>query len=341
MVSASVLERIAFDCHDVDGNAEFDCRSLLRTLADDGALDLGLAGSAGTYTDQARVLAELASVCMTSAFSAWAHRMTVEYLSVHGGDHLAELTDSVRTARRPGSTALAGTFRAAAGVAAMPIEVTEQGAHGFISWASNLYSDAVVVTGVDHASSGERRMIAFDVAADGVEVRPVTGLLALDATHSGSIRLDGLAVDEQQFLAAPFDEFIASVRPTFLVLQSSFALGLASASLAAIGELAGLAVVLQPEVDAARSDLARLAHHLDQATAQLDRGERPVMRSALELRLAAAHLATRSTQLELAARGGAGYATASPTGRRVREALFLPVQSPTEVQLQWELQHTP
>lgn len=340
VVSAALLDQVASNSRNVDGSATYDCRELLRSLAADGALDLGLPGSAGTYADQARVLADLASVCMTSAFSAWAHRMTVQYLTVHGGAHLAELADDVRTANRPGSTALAGTFRAAAGVAAMPVELTDQRATGFISWASNLYPDAVVVTGVSRPDTGDRHLIAFDLSSEGVDVRPVTGLLALDASHSGSIRIDGLQVADRRFLETPFDEFIASVRPTFLALQSSFALGLASASLAAIGELTGLASVLQPDVDTARAELAHLAGQLDQATALLDRGQRPAMRPSLQLRLDAAHLATRSTQLELAARGGAGYAATSPTARRVREALFLPVQSPTEVQLQWELQHT-
>ena len=98
--------------------------------------------------------------------------------------------------------------------------------------------------------------------------------------------------------------------------------------------------MLQPQIDDARADLARLAGQLDAATAQLDHGRRPPLRPALQLRLDVAHLATRATQLELAARGGAGYSAVSATARRVREALFLPVQSPTEVQLQWELQQT-
>lgn len=337
-VSTEVLAVIAENCAAVDGDASFDGRTVLQMLAADGALDLGLPGSGGTYADQAQVLADLAAVCMTSAFSAWAHRMTVEYLVLHGGDHLAPLADEVRAARRPGSTALAGTFRAAAGVADIPVTIVDGRADGFISWASNLYDDAVVVTGAGEGDA--RRMIAFDRGADGVALLPVSGLLALDATHSGALRLTQVAIDTEQVLAAPFDEFIAAIRPTFLVMQSSFAVGLASASLAAIGELRGLATVLEPEVTAARATLARLAGQIDAATAALDSGDRPPLRPALQLRLDAAHLAVHATQLELAARGGAGYSAASHTARRVREALFLPVQSPTEVQLQWELRQT-
>jgi alkylation response protein AidB-like acyl-CoA dehydrogenase len=336
VVSSDLLDDVDAKTRDVDGDAGFDGRTSLRSLAIEGALDLGLPGSAGTYSDQARVLADLAAVCMTTAFSAWAHRMTAEYLVVHGGTVLADLANEVRTARRPGSTALAGTFRAAAGVADMPVRLESGRADGFISWASNLYDDAVVVTGV--GGSGGHRLMAFDLGSPGAEVRPVTGLLALDASHSGSVGLDGLAVDDGRILERPFEEFIAAVRPTFLVLQSAFALGLASASLASIGDLNGIAAVMQPQVDGARAELARLAGHLDQATHQLDDGGRPSMRPSLQLRLDAAHLAVSATQLELAVRGGGAYAATSSTARRVREALFLPVQSPTEVQLQWELQ---
>ena len=35
--------------------------------------------------------------------------------------------------------------------------------------------------------------------------------------------------------------------------------------------------------------------------------------------------------------GGAGYVAKSPTARRLREASFLPVQSPTEGHLRYEL----
>jgi alkylation response protein AidB-like acyl-CoA dehydrogenase len=338
VVAADLLDSIAQHCPTTDNNADFDGRGLLRRLADGGYLDLGLADSAGSYRDQARVLAELASVCMTSAFTAWAHRMTVEYLVVFGGRHLSDLTEQVRSAERPGSTALAGTFRAAAGVADLPVTVVDDRASGVISWASNLYDDAVVVTGIGRADAAH--LIAFDRDAPGVEVRAVTGLMALDGTHSGALRLTGMPVESTRVLSAHFDDFITGIRPTFLTMQSAFALGLSSASLDSIPELDGPAAALAPEVADARRDLARLSAEVDRAAAALDHGAIPSVRSALGTRLEASHLATRATQLELAVRGGSGYAASSPTARRVREALFLPVQSPTEVQLQWELRQS-
>jgi alkylation response protein AidB-like acyl-CoA dehydrogenase len=335
-----LVEEVSSIAAEVDCNSDHDSRIAIRKLASRGLLDLGLPGSGGTYSDQIRVLSDLASVCMTTAFTAWSHRMTVEYLVSHGGDDVR--TDDVRNARRVGSTALAGTFRAAVGVAEVPVEARLSGsrrtANGFLSWASNLHDDAVVVTGVQDANSGDRSLIAFDIRNEGVEVLPVAGLLALDGSKSGALRLSDVELDERSTLACRFDDFIADIRPKFLLFQTAFVLGLVQGSLGAIGELRGPARSLEGEVDDARLRLIDLRSHLEDGGVTLDSGGRPDLRSCLQLRLDASHLATRSSQLELSVRGGSGYVAGSATARRVREALFLPVQSPTEAQLRWELE---
>jgi alkylation response protein AidB-like acyl-CoA dehydrogenase len=335
-----LIEEVSSCASQVDCNADHDSRIAIRKLASRGLLDLGLPGSGGTYSDQIRVLSDLASVCMTTAFTAWSHRMTVEYLVTHGGDDVR--TEAVRRAHRVGSTALAGTFRAAAGVADIPVVERQSGHHrtanGFLSWASNLHDDAVVVTGIETAESRERGLIAFDIRDDGVEVIPVAGLLALDGSKSGALRLSGVHLDDRSTLASDFDDFIGDIRPKFLLFQTAFVLGLAHGSLAAIGELRGPARSLESEVDDSRLRLIELRSQLEEGGIILDAGKRPDLRTCLQLRLDASHLATSSTRLELSVRGGSGYVAGSATARRVREALFLPVQSPTEAQLRWELE---
>lgn len=335
-----LMEELSSLASEVDCNSDHDARTAIRKLAASGLLDLGLPGSAGSYSDQIRVLSELASVCMTTAFTAWSHRMTVEYLVVHGGDN--ERVDDVRSARRVGSTALAGTFRAAAGVAEMPVAThgvhSDRKASGFLSWASNLHEDAVVVTGVRAAESGHRHLIAFDIGSEGVEILPVHGLLALDGSKSGALRLSDVDVPQSCDLASGFEEFIGDVRPKFLLFQTAFALGLAHGALSAIQDLRGPAVALESSIDEARLRLLDLRGRLEDGGAAIDSGLRPGLRSCLQLRLDASHLAQLSTQLELSVRGGSGFLARSATARRVREALFLPVQSPTEAQLRWELE---
>lgn len=340
-VSSKALTRVAELAVAVDCDSTADRRPVLRDLASEGLLDLGLGGSKGSYLDQVRVLAELARGCMTTAFSAWAHRMTVEYVAGYAGRDFAQLADSLRSADQVGSTAMAATFRAASGQDELTVSL-QQGsdgllrATGFISWASNLYDDAVVVTGA--LLNGERKIVYFHINQSGVEVLPAENLLALDASKSGAIRLTDVAIENEQILDVEFDAFVKHVRPTFLAFQSSFCVGLAAASLSEIHELRGVAVSLQDRLSACRAELARVSNLLEQFALWLDSRDGDAPTNIVRLRLDAAHLATEATQLELAIRGGQAYGAKSPTARRVREALFLPVQSPTEAQLQWELQ---
>ncbi|MDA0371709.1 MAG: acyl-CoA/acyl-ACP dehydrogenase [Actinomycetota bacterium] len=338
-LTTSVLDDVASTSAEIDGDAQHDSRVTIRRLAAEGLLDLGLPGSAGSYSDQIHVLSDLASVCMTTAFTAWSHRMTVEYLVVHGAD--ADRTEIVRRADRVGSTALAGTFRAAAGVSEIPVTVspsaTGRTANGFLSWASNLHADTIVVTGVQDETTGRRSLVSFDLGRAGVEVLPITGLLALDGSKSGAMRLSNVELVGGDDLRSPFEDFIADVRPKFLLFQTAFIVGLVSASLGNLDDLRGPAVALQSEVDEVRAEWRRLVTLLSEGGLALDRGERPDLRDVLRLRLNASHLATHATRLELAVRGGSAYLAGSATARRVREALFLPVQSPTEAQLRWEL----
>lgn len=63
----------------------------------------------------------------------------------------------------------------------------------------------------------------------------------------------------------------------------------------------------------------------------------PTRAELLAMRLAAAEIATGAAALEAKTAGGKGYTSSSGTSRRYREAAFIPVQSPSESQLRWEL----
>ena len=58
----------------------------------------------------------------------------------------------------------------------------------------------------------------------------------------------------------------------------------------------------------------------------------------LELRLDASDAAVTAANIEVRVAGGAGYASSSSTSRRYREASFIPVQSPSEAQLRFQLE---
>ena len=305
----------------------------LRELGQRGLLDLGLGG--GDLRGQAAVVFDLAAECTATAFSLWGHRSGLEYLDAVGAPVASEL----RTGDVPLCSAMAPAFKAAAGIGEIPVTLTRRGDHlvldGTVPWASNLYPDAVVILPVVR-EDGRPAIVRTRVALPGVSVRPLENLMALNATASGILRLEGVEIDaEQDVLTEDVPGFLATVRGPFLLLQTSFCLGLSAAALTSAREnLGGVGEMFREDLEDAvakqqrlRADLVRLARE--------PRAAAP--RELLQLRLDAALLTGEATRLEAKIVGGRGYALSSPTARRAREAAFLPVQSPTEGHLRWEL----
>lgn len=292
-------------------------------------------------TASSLILRELGGRCMTSAFSLWAHRMVIEYLR-HAPEDAAELqrirTDLVN-GDAIGVTAFAAALQAAAGVGALTVfgSRADDGGlvlNGKVAWASNLVGSAYVAVPV---AVGEdvKSVALIDLDSPGLTVRHVPELMALSSTSSGMLTLDGVRVPAARIISEDLGSFLPQTRPILLLLQASFTVGLARRC---IDEAAALVdqrgEFFRADVEAHRARLDDVVGRLDAAVVDPD-ALSPV--DLVTLRLDAAHLAGDAAGLEHMLRGGAGYVRASGTNRRLREALFLPVQSPSEVQLRQEL----
>ena len=132
--------------------------------------------------------------------------------------------------------------------------------------------------------------------------------------------------------------FLTAVRPTFLLLQSAMCLGMARASVAQsqLG-LTGVNCVFTADVGGVAGEITVAERTLTAMAASIGDANEPTSKELLWLRLTVAELASASTALELRTAGGQGYASRAAVSRRYREAAFIPVQSPSEAQLRWEL----
>ncbi|SMG27603.1 Acyl-CoA dehydrogenase [Corynebacterium pollutisoli] len=291
--------------------------------------------------ETARQLREIAAVDLSVAFGIWAHTMVITYLRTADTDYVRYVLPALENGTRPGVTGMAPAFKEAAGAGTIDLTATpaEDGyvLNGTLAWASNLADDAVIVTAA-RTPSGERLLVAFDGCAPGVTLGTPFALLGLNATSSAGITLDNVPVPAGQVLSRDFEAFISTVRPTFLILQTSECLGVADAAIdAAATRLTGVNEVLTEDVEKLRAEITHLIHTQDLIAAVLDDGATVDRVKLLELRLDAARAAVDATALEVRVAGGAGYAQSSPASRRFREAAFIPVQSPSETQLTWEL----
>lgn len=349
LLDDTVLQEVATSASGVDANT-IPASAVLARLAERNLLDTGLGRGTSTSrpADDVRPVADLiaaiAEECVSSAFSLWAHRMVLEYVARgRRSRRTAELFDDLAAARRTGATAMAAGLKSLAGLGEVEIIATRTdrgwALTGPVAWASNLVKGSVFVAPA-RTLEGQTLVVWVDTDAPGVTVRPVAGLLALDATASGSLRLAEVAVADDQVLSTDLAGFARDFRPTFLVLQSAFCVGLIRRSLAEAtnSQLRGENPALTPDVQQLAEDTQSLLDTWQRLASDVTSG---TAREYLQVRLDASHLAGRATRLESTLAGGRGYMRKSGTSRRFREAAFLPVQSPSEGHLRWELATLP
>jgi len=333
VVDPSILETVSEKAKAVDAGTE-DARYILPILAEAGLLDTDLLTAA-------RTVREISRRDLSVGFTIWAHLMTQTYLANANKPAASAVEQSLRSGARPGITGMAAAFKEFAGcgeieLAATPVEGGYR-VTGKLNWASNLYDDAVLVTAV-RTDDGDRLLIFVESGAEGLTFGKPFGLLGLNATASAWVSLENVFVPESQVLTHDFDAFILQVRPTFVVLQIAECIGVAEAAIAAASErLFGVNVTFADEVQDIAAKVSDIIARQENIITRVGNSDiSPV--ELLELRLEAAEVAVAAANIEVRVAGGAGYAKSSPASRRFREAAFIPVQSPSEAQLRWELE---
>lgn len=329
------------DRADALDRGDTDVRADIAALGERGLFGLGLDET--TLDRMVAVIEDVAAESLAAGFSVWAHRVTLECVN--------RAPDAVRAAFRPaledgtqvGVTAMAAGLKHAAGLGDTPLIATEVAdgleVSGPIRWASNVFPASLVVLPT-RTEDGRTFVVLARTDDPGVTVHPAPQLLALGATASTSLTLERVHVPVSQVVSTDLVGFVARLRPTFLLLQTAFCSGVTRTALAESEPLlTRLGKQLEHEHRQVAAEHASVRDRLYRWAAQTSAdGAAPMTPPELvRLRLDAAGAAVAATRLESTLRGGAGYATGSATNRRFREAAFLPIQSPSEGQLRWEL----
>jgi hypothetical protein len=129
------------------------------------------------------------------------------------------------------------------------------------------------------------------------------------------------------------------VRPAFLGLQCAMAIGLARRSIAETkSRLKEARDILREPSEAITNALVKTEAQLQQELSGKSFERSPA--KLFELRIGLAEIAAEAVQLELSAAGGRAYLTKPGEGfqRRLREVAFIPIITPSLVQLKTALQ---
>ncbi|MBR1221705.1 acyl-CoA/acyl-ACP dehydrogenase [Bradyrhizobium sp. U87765 SZCCT0131] len=321
---------------------------VLPRLAQAGLFRIGvpaaLGGSNGDVRGAVEAIAAVSRLSLAAGFVFWGHRTFIEYLLQSPNAALRDrLLPDLLAGRRAGATGLSNAMKFLSGLE--PLQVRSRRAeHGLridgkLPWVTNLqpagFDVAAAIDGDGHQPAFVASLASED---EGLARSPDLDLMAMRATSTAAIDIDDVRIGTDRILHPNASVWLPKVRPAFLGLQCAMAIGLAERALLEVrARLAGGRDILAAPADA-------LANDLERATAELLAGlpgdlfvERPAELFRIRIRLA--EIANDAVQLELSATGGKAYLCAPGAGfqRRLREVAFIPIITPSLVQLKTAL----
>jgi alkylation response protein AidB-like acyl-CoA dehydrogenase len=212
---------------------------------------------------------------------------------------------------------------------------------GSLPWVSNLGSDhffgaIFTVPGHDH---GAMALVRCD--QPGVKIAQRSHFCALEGTRTMTVILKQTFISDSHLLADPVEPYLVRVMPGFVLLQTGMALGLIQASIDAMHAVD----VTHRHINAFLPDRPQLFEETLEMLGQTIKGlaatpyenSPDFMRHLLETRLAAAEWSLRAANAAMLHAGTRGYLIDGSAQRRLREAYFIAIVTPSIKHLRKEL----
>ena len=348
MLSAHLSEWLDAQAQALD-QGHCDPQQVLARLAGADVLRVGidqeLGGSGGELTDALEVMASVASHSLAAAFVFWGQRAFIEYLLHSPNQALRErLLPSLLSGELAGATGLSNAMKYLSGIEELQVKARDHGQgwslNGRLHWVTNLRkSGFVVAAAIEHKEGGAPFILALPDTLPGLQRSDDLQLMGLQSSNTAALDLSQVQVPRDWLLHEDARVFLPAVRPAFLGLQCALAIGLARRALSEVQQhLGGSRSVLQEPLQEQRQ---QLEHSVDELKSGLLDGRFLSQPAALfRVRIALAEAAANAVQLELQASGGKAYLSEFGSGfaRRWRESAFVPIVTPSLVQLRAELQ---
>jgi alkylation response protein AidB-like acyl-CoA dehydrogenase len=320
---------------------------VLPRLAAAGLYRLGVpvrwGGSGDSVAAAMQAIAELASHSLTAAFVCWGQRAFIEYLLHSDNSELRERwLPALLAGERAGATGLSNAIKFLSGLEGLQVAAQPTAAgyalSGRLPWVTNLRKRGFLVACAVAHSDAPPSIFAVPHESAGLRRSDDLDLIALRGSNTAALSLQAVELAATWRLHADAGSFLRAVRPAFLGLQCGLSYGLANAALRSSRQLQGTGrdVLAEPSATL-QAQLDAIWQQLGQGVCSGEYVRAP--RQLFEQRIALAELASAAVQLELQASGGKAYLRADERGfaRRWREAAFVPIVTPSLVQLKAEL----
>lgn len=330
---------------------EIPAETVLPRLAAAGrtriAVPESLGGTGGDTVDAVQAVAAVAQHSLAAAFMLWGHRCYADLLiqTPNAGLREAQLS-AILSGERAGASALSNVMKYLAGLEPLQVTARTDGdeivINGKLPWVTNLRKKGFwAAAAADPVGGGPAIIVSLAHDDPGLVRSEDLSLLGMRSSDTAAVTLTDVRIPRARIISENAPEWLPSVRPLFIALQCGMTIGLARRALAEAEACSGAG----REVLA--SSLSETAQRLASAEAQVFAGMRSgsfVANPALlfKLRIELAGIAQDAVSLELQAGGGRNFLRepGRDFARRWREAAFVPLITPSLVQLRGVLAKT-
>lgn len=317
--------------------------AVLRRIGEAGAYAHHLDGSPEGLVAAVQAMTRAGTACLSTAFCMWCQDALVWYLARGSENALGERLATLAAGRALGGTGLSNPMKAFSGIEPLALSgVRVAGGYrvrGRLPWVSNL-GPGHPFASIFSLEDGRRVMALFEAGGEAVAIAANARFCALEGTGTYTVMVRDAFVPDAAVIAQDAAAFVPRIRSGFVLLQAGMGLGLARgvAELMrsdARGRRDAAALPLGPEAiddraDALAERVAGLAeHHEDES--------RGAFLETLRLRLDLSWLALEAAQAAMLRFGARGYLESSEAFRRLREAQFVAIVTPSVKHITTEL----
>ena len=309
----------------------------------------GGAGRGLPYT--LHVMEEISKDCLSTGFCVWCQTVCAWYIQNSDNDTLkCDLLPQVAAGRVLAGTGLSNPMKHFAGIEKIRVAAERLPGgyrlNGALPWVSNVGPDHVFAAVARVAGEDGYLMAAIPGDLPGVTLGDGGHFIALEGSSTHSAVFKDAFVPDRLVLASPCQEYLARIRPGFILGQAGFGLGLVSSCLdlmrrsnERVGHvncfLADGVAEIEDALEATRRRVYPLAEAIGCGGRDLGPG---ATTEAVEARAQTSELALRASQAAMLHAGAGGYRRGSAAERKLREAYFVAIVTPALKHLR-KMQH--
>lgn len=316
---------------------------VLRALGAAGAFAHHLDGTPEGLVGAIGAMAAAGEACLSTAFCIWCQDALVWYLARSDEADARRHLSAAAAGEILGGTGLSNPMKALAGIEPLALSGVREGAgyrvSGRLPWVSNL-GPGHPFAGILSLEDGRRVMGLFEAGAEGVAISANARFVALEGTGTYTVLIRDAYLSDADVVAHDAAAFVPRIRNGFCLLQTGMGLGLARGVAAAMREdRAGRrnAGSLPLGPDDIEERTAALQERLVQASRAHAGTDRATFLETLRLRLDVSFLALDAAQAAMLQFGARGYLEGSEPFRRLREAQFVAIVTPSVKHITAEL----